>query len=82
MYIERVSPMKSAKWVAPSKEEMSRIRKEAGTELPTDGNNAEDVGGEMARGTLSGETERNHGVEGEHKMEDIDGVGAGHRERV
>ena len=33
MYLERVPPRKSAKWVAPSKEEMSRLRKEAGTEL-------------------------------------------------
>lgn len=35
MYLERVSPMKSTKWVAPPPEEMSRIRKEAGTDLET-----------------------------------------------
>ncbi|KAI1318547.1 general substrate transporter [Xylariaceae sp. FL0255] len=31
MYVERVSPMKSAKWVAPPPEEMARVRREAGT---------------------------------------------------
>ncbi|KAH7022142.1 hypothetical protein EDB80DRAFT_694094 [Ilyonectria destructans] len=35
MYLERVNPMKSAKWVAPPPDEMSRIRKEAGTDLET-----------------------------------------------
>jgi MFS transporter, SP family, sugar:H+ symporter len=52
MYIERVSARKSAKWVAPSKEEMSRLRKEAGTELVADDGQHEE------RGTFSGETER------------------------
>ncbi|UPK94625.1 hypothetical protein LCI18_005560 [Fusarium solani-melongenae] len=33
MYLERVSPMKSAKWQPPPPEEMSRIRKQAGTDL-------------------------------------------------
>ena len=50
MYLERVPPRKSAKWVAPSKEEMSRLRKEAGTELA---HPDEEVGR-----TFSGETER------------------------
>ncbi len=50
MYIERVAPRKSAKWIAPSKEEMSRLRKEAGTEFVHPD--------EHARDTLSGETER------------------------
>ncbi|KAJ4418214.1 hexose transporter hxt5 [Gnomoniopsis sp. IMI 355080] len=36
MYLERVSPRKSAKWTPPPAEEMARIRKEAGTaELPS-----------------------------------------------
>lgn len=35
MYLERVNPMKSTKWVAPPPDEMSRIRKEAGTDLET-----------------------------------------------
>lgn len=79
MYIERVAPTKSAKWIAPSKEEMSRIRKEAGTEIPVDG----DAGGVGApkdvenRGTLSGETERNPM---EERVKDYEGVG--HQERV
>lgn len=57
MYIENVSPMKSSKWVAPSAEEMARIRREAGTDdtAGVDINNAQDV---EARGNLSGETER------------------------
>ncbi|RMZ81910.1 hypothetical protein DV738_g2036, partial [Chaetothyriales sp. CBS 135597] len=33
MFIERVAPWKSSKWVPPSAEEISRIRKEAGTDL-------------------------------------------------
>ncbi|EEU38114.1 uncharacterized protein NECHADRAFT_71510 [Fusarium vanettenii 77-13-4] len=35
MYLERVNPMKSAKWTPPPPEEMSRIRKQAGTDLET-----------------------------------------------
>ena len=35
MYLERVNPRKSAKWVPPPPEEMSRIRKEAGTDIET-----------------------------------------------
>lgn len=33
MYLERVNPIKSAKWVPPPPEEMSRIRKEAGLDI-------------------------------------------------
>ncbi|RMD40174.1 hypothetical protein DV735_g4958, partial [Chaetothyriales sp. CBS 134920] len=33
MFIEHVPPWKSSKWVPPSAEEISRIRKEAGTDL-------------------------------------------------
>ena len=32
MYLQKVSPRKSSKWVAPTAEEMSKIRKEAGTD--------------------------------------------------
>ncbi|ETN43139.1 uncharacterized protein HMPREF1541_02297 [Cyphellophora europaea CBS 101466] len=78
MYIERVNPMKSSKWVAPSKEEMSRIRKEAGTELPVDGDAAGDV---EHRGALSGETERNPMEDPVPKSNNGDGF-VGHRERV
>lgn len=87
MYIEKVVPWKSAKWEAPSAEEMSRIRKEAGTELavPEDqgvmGDAAHDV---ENRGTLSGETERNHASGEEEaaatKKEEEQAVG--HQERV
>ncbi len=52
MYLERVPPRKSAKWVAPSKEEMSNLRKEAGTEFA----NLDEDG--LGRGSFSGETER------------------------
>lgn len=64
MYIERVAPRKSAKWIAPSADEMAKIRKEAGTDdtAGIDINNAQDI---EARGTLSGETER--GGEGAFK---------------
>lgn len=35
MYLEHVSPRKSAKWTPPPAEEMARIRKEAGTAEPS-----------------------------------------------
>lgn len=50
MYIEHVSPMKSSKWEPPSTAEMSRIRQQAGTEVP--------VSEIEQRGIYSGETER------------------------
>ncbi|KAI1776817.1 general substrate transporter [Hypoxylon cercidicola] len=37
MYIEHVSPMTSSKWIPPPPEEIARIRREAGTEVGTDG---------------------------------------------
>lgn len=41
MYLERVSPRKSAKWAPPPAEEMARIRKEAGTaEVPASGDSS------------------------------------------
>jgi len=54
MYIERVLPWKSSKWEAPPASEISRIRKEAGTDeeahIPTTT--------DQERRSLSGETER------------------------
>ncbi len=77
MYLERVSPMKSSKWIAPSAEEMSKIRKQAGTDetaLAMDMGNT-DI---EQRGAFSGETER--GVEGINgKAEERNG-GAAHAE--
>lgn len=35
MYLERVNPLHSSKWVAPPPNEMDRIRKQAGTEIET-----------------------------------------------
>jgi MFS transporter, SP family, sugar:H+ symporter len=75
MYIEKVVPWKSSKWVPPSKEEMSRIRKEAGTELSPDA-----PGGVDNRGTLSGETER--ADDGFARKESAGDAGVGHEERV
>lgn len=37
IYIERVRPWKSSKWVAPPPEEMERIRKQAGTDVEANG---------------------------------------------
>lgn len=57
MYIERVTPMKSSKWIAPSAAEMAAIRRQAGTDetaIIQDG--PPDV--ERPRNTMSGETER------------------------
>jgi MFS transporter, SP family, sugar:H+ symporter len=54
MYIERVSPRKSAKWIAPSAAEMARIRREAGTDETA-------MAQSQAARTLSGETERPEG---------------------
>ena len=67
MYLERVAPRKSSSWVAPSREEMSRLRKEAGTEMvvPEDEH--------MNRGTFSGETER----DGEGNLVKENGSGNG-----
>ena len=73
MYIQKVKPWQSANWVAPSAEEMSRIRKEAGTDETL----AADA--EAQRGTLSGETERE--VDGETKR-NIDGEQVQHNESV
>ena len=52
MYVEHVSPMKSAQWVAPPPEVMARIRKEAGTELAADASPA------PGRGPSSSDTQR------------------------
>lgn len=59
MYIQKVKPWKSSQWVAPSAEEMARIRKEAGTD--------ETLALEEQRGTFSGETERGVGMDAEKK---------------
>jgi len=59
MYLERVSPMKSSKWIPPSTEEMAKIRRQAGTDETVLAMDDADV---ENRGALSGETER--GVEG------------------
>jgi MFS transporter, SP family, sugar:H+ symporter len=72
MFIERVSPRKSSKWVAPSKEEMSRLRKEAGTEMVANGND---------RG-VSGDTERAEGDNLNQKTEVNDLNNPQHEERV
>lgn len=71
MYLEHVAPMKSSTWVAPSAEEMAKIRKEAGTDETMLAQNAEDVENN-GRGTYSGETER--GLDGGIRKES-NGVG-------
>lgn len=59
MYIERVSPMKSSKWIAPSAQEMARIRKQAGTDETADINlGTNDV---EHSASLSGATEAGEG---------------------
>lgn len=66
MYIEKVAPMKSAKWIAPSAAEMAAIRKAAGTDetaVLEDGVPDE----ERPRENMSGETER--GVDDKVQME-------------
>ncbi|KAI0023802.1 general substrate transporter [Xylariomycetidae sp. FL0641] len=45
MYVERVPPTKSARWVPPPPEEMARIRREAGTELLLPGTQTESHAG-------------------------------------
>jgi len=55
MYIERVLPMKSSKWIAPSAAEMAKIRRQAGTDETMMVQSSGDV---EQRGALSGETER------------------------
>ena len=60
MYLEKVPARKSAKWVAPSAEEMAKLRREAGTDETAIASGKDDV---EQRGTLSGETER--GIDGQ-----------------
>lgn len=74
MYIERVPPRKSSKWVPPSKEEMARIRKHAGT---ADGA----VGGQRdIEGRASGYSgDTQHSVE---QYGNKDGINDVHTERV
>lgn len=75
MYIERVSPMKSSKWVAPTAQEMARIRKQAGTDETADIKlGADDV---ENRASLSGATEAGEGDV--RKSEEYD---AKHEERI
>jgi SP family sugar:H+ symporter-like MFS transporter len=70
MYIKYVVPWKSAKWEAPSAEEMARIRREAGTnDIPIAGGDAAE------RGILSGETARSGDENGQQ-----DKMGAEHAE--
>lgn len=75
MYIERVSPLKSSKWIPPSAEEMARIRRQAGTDETMMAQSSSDV---EQRGNLSGETERVMdgaiGKEEERKTEHAEGV--------
>ncbi|KAK6372948.1 hexose transporter hxt5 [Lithohypha guttulata] len=70
MYLEKVSPMKSSKWVPPSAEDMARIRRQAGTdETAAVMNNSDDV---EQRGTFSGETERgSDGMMRKHEDETV-----------
>lgn len=70
MFLEHVSPRKSASWVAPSREEMSRMRKEAGTAIDTNG-----IGGGS-----SGNSELAEGDQ--HKMEGDQMQDPQHREVV
>lgn len=49
MYLERVSPRKSAKWTPPPAEEIARIRKEAGTaEVPASSGSSAQMSGTMS----------------------------------
>jgi hypothetical protein len=68
MYIEKVIPWKSSKWEAPSAEEISRIRKEAGTH---DEAHIEDAISSTSppRDTMSGETQRGESDAGVEKKE-------------
>jgi len=64
MYLEHVPARKSSKWVAPSAEEMAKLRREAGTDETVMAHN--DV---EQRGALSGETERGaDGIDGKTKQ--------------
>lgn len=75
MYLERVKPWESSKWVAPSAEEMAKRRREAGTELVDDETVHEPERG--SEGGLSGDT---HAVEGERAKDEPQGTA--HKETV
>jgi SP family sugar:H+ symporter-like MFS transporter len=75
MYIQKVVPWQSNKWVAPPPSEMARIRAEAGTgDVPLDVGEKEDhgqsLGGETERSSYEVETQRGNGEvekEAEHQ---------------
>ena len=72
MYIEKVIPWQSAKWIAPPAAEIARIRKAAGTHddahAPEEGD-AVVPDANADRGTFSGETERGGTPEGEKEVD-------------
>ncbi|KAK6708134.1 hypothetical protein SNK04_009094 [Fusarium graminearum] len=74
MYIERVSPMKSSKWIPPPPEEMSRIRKEAGTDIETAAAAHHGSSDDETLARRSGVTDGGHGQRKEEN------AGATHRE--
>lgn len=76
MYLERVKPWESSRWVAPSAEEMARRRREAGTELVDDHDDGP-ARDHVSEGGLSGET---HPPEGERAKDEP--VGMAHKEHV
>lgn len=78
MYLERVKPWESTKWVAPSAEEMARRRREAGTELVADDHDDGVLAqGRGSEGGLSGDT---HAMDGERAKDEPQGTA--HQEHV
>lgn len=75
MYLEKVTPWKSSKWVAPSAEEMARRRREAGTDLVDD--ERENIAGRSSDGALSGDTHAADGVLSKDEPQ-----GTAHKENV
>ncbi|KAH6884592.1 hypothetical protein B0T10DRAFT_493451 [Thelonectria olida] len=70
MYLEHVNPMKSTKWVPPPPDEMSRIRKQAGTDLET-----------APHGSSDDETlHRPSGVTNDQAAKKEEGAGTTHQE--
>lgn len=72
MYLSGVLPWKSSKWEAPPPEEITRIRKEAGTHDTVDPEN------EISRAPVNGDTNGFHKESGEtdlHNEKNDDGPG-------
>jgi hypothetical protein len=78
MYLSGVLPWKSSQWIAPPPDEIARIRREAGTEIPVDTEDQimqhrsreQDAAALAAAREKEQELDRSSGETGEHHHEE------------